>query len=88
MAGEGDRGSSVTSSPAGGDSLLPAKKMALVRVAVGVPMFFMMFCGLILAYRVTGKTLSGGVLWACAGALLAGFSIYALGPILSLLRRK
>ena len=88
MAGEGDRRPSVASEESAEGATLDAKKRALVRVVVGVPMFAVALFGAILAYRVSGRPLHGSVFWLFILAVVVGFFVYSLSPFLALIRKR
>lgn len=88
MAGQGDPRPPVAPPEGGRPHALSARKAALVRVAVGVPMLVVSLFGALVAYRVSGRPLGGGVFWTLLAAILAGFGLYFARPLLTLFPRR
>lgn len=75
--------------PEDGDSFsLSARKHALVRVAVGVPMLLFCLLALVVAFRVADRPLADRTFWMAVLALLAGFAVYFAKPLRQLLSRR
>lgn len=88
MAGETDPRSPVTPSPKTEFATLSPRKVALVRVVVGVPMLAVALFGLVIAYRLSGRPLGDSVFWLAILAVFIGFAVYFARPLVVLFRRS
>lgn len=52
------------------------KRLALVQIALGVPVLFVIVFGLVLAYRFADRPLGDDVFWLVLGTVLVAFGLY------------
>ena len=64
------------------------RRFAMVRLAVGGPTFMILIFGLVIAYRVAGRSMGDGVFWAVLGTLVVGFGLYAATALVALRRPR
>ena len=53
-----------------------ARRLAMLRVAAGVPALILSLFGVVLAFRMTGHTLGDWSFWAVLLGILVGFGVY------------
>ena len=62
------------------------RRRAMIQLAVGGPMFMILMFGLVIAYRVAGRSMGDMVFWVVLGTLVVGFCAYVGVSLISLRR--